>query len=340
MITTRMPLNVSPRPSASRSRGTTTVRAEWSRTVEGDRLHPVLRGQPRGGRHASGHRLADLPGDPAPTGPLEPGLVQTVRHGFLGPLGRPERRQGVPEQLRGVPVVEDQLEVLPCRDHHRLVAAVEIAVVVGRDADDRRCRRQGQGSFGLHRPSLALHRPWMRFCTAATACNRLATTPIRTGTIGRLTGSAAAGRLSPVIRAIRREPHPRRLPAAFALAAVAAIAIAAAAAARPLRPSRAPTTSSPPRSSPPRAPRASTPTPRSTATSRATSWGPGRRSRSTWPAPPPRPTWTSPTRPIHASFAVPALLGLSGDLIVVDQKAYVKTSLTGPHVHGQRREGD
>jgi hypothetical protein len=33
---------------------------------------------------------------------------------------------------------------------------------------------------------------------------------------------------------------------------------------------------------------------------------------------------------VHASFAVPALLGVSGDLIVVDQKAYVKTSLTGP----------
>ena len=34
---------------------------------------------------------------------------------------------------------------------------------------------------------------------------------------------------------------------------------------------------------------------------------------------------------VHASFTVPALLGLSGDVIVVDKKAYVKTSLTGPH---------
>jgi LppX_LprAFG lipoprotein len=34
---------------------------------------------------------------------------------------------------------------------------------------------------------------------------------------------------------------------------------------------------------------------------------------------------------VHASFALPAgLLGVSGDLIVVDQKAYVKTSVTGP----------
>ena len=33
---------------------------------------------------------------------------------------------------------------------------------------------------------------------------------------------------------------------------------------------------------------------------------------------------------VHASFAVPALLGLSGDVIVVNKKAYVKTSLTGP----------
>ena len=32
---------------------------------------------------------------------------------------------------------------------------------------------------------------------------------------------------------------------------------------------------------------------------------------------------------LHASFTVPALLGLSGDVIVVDKKAYVKTSLTG-----------
>jgi hypothetical protein len=31
----------------------------------------------------------------------------------------------------------------------------------------------------------------------------------------------------------------------------------------------------------------------------------------------------------HATFAVPALLGLSGDLIVVDGKAYLKSTLTG-----------
>ncbi len=33
---------------------------------------------------------------------------------------------------------------------------------------------------------------------------------------------------------------------------------------------------------------------------------------------------------VHASFAVPALLGLSGDVIAVAGKTYVKTSLTGP----------
>ena len=33
---------------------------------------------------------------------------------------------------------------------------------------------------------------------------------------------------------------------------------------------------------------------------------------------------------VHASFAVPAIMGISGDLIVVGEKAYVKTSLTGP----------
>ncbi len=32
---------------------------------------------------------------------------------------------------------------------------------------------------------------------------------------------------------------------------------------------------------------------------------------------------------VHATFAVPGILGLSGELITVDGKAYVKTSLTG-----------
>ena len=46
---------------------------------------------------------------------------------------------------------------------------------------------------------------------------------------------------------------------------------------------------------------------------------------------------TSPTRRVKATFAVPALLGLAGEVIVVDGKAYVKTTITGPAVPGHRR---